>query len=48
MQEEDDLRYVGKWINKSQADIKNLPPFHSYYFSVTTGKTTLQTPCSPL
>lgn len=45
MQEEDDLKYMAKWIGKSQAEIKSLAPYHSFYYNTRTGKTVLQLPC---
>lgn len=45
MQETDDLRYMAKWINKSQDEIKSLPAYHSYYYNVSSGETVLQAPC---
>jgi len=43
--EEDDLKYMSKWINTSKAKIKALKPYYSYLYDVKEGKTTLQHPC---
>lgn len=45
MIEEDDLKYVAKWIDKPPFEIKNLQPYHSFYYSRYTKKTIELNPC---
>lgn len=44
LQEEDDRKYMGKWINVDPQKIKELPEFHSFYYDVKRKKTSLHLP----
>lgn len=46
MIEDDDLKYMSKWININKAKIKALKPYYSYKYDVKEGTTNLQLPCT--
>lgn len=45
MIEEDDLKYMAKWIDKSPAEIKGLQQYHSFYYNRYNQKTIELNPC---
>lgn len=45
VQEEADLEYVSKWILKSEQEIRDLQPYHSFYRNVAAKTTIHLNPC---
>ena len=45
MNEEDDLKYMAKWIDKNPSEIKALKEYHSFYYNRYTKKTIELNPC---
>lgn len=43
--EDDDLKYISRWINKPKEQIKALPPYYYFLYDVEKGKTEL---CKPI
>lgn len=45
MHEEDDVKYMSKWMNVTEENIKGLESYHSILYVVQGSKTIMQTPC---
>jgi hypothetical protein len=45
MHEENDVKYMSKWMGVSEEQIRDLPPYHSILYIVQGSKTVVQTPC---
>jgi len=43
--EDDDLKYMSKWIDTPKQQIKRLKPYYSYIYDVKKGTTKLTSPC---